>query len=186
MSIDGSQLIRTTRMVDGVRWKFWKPSTFCCSKAVFLGFRTLHNGPTFYEGDDCWVFCPKETFRAALVSFSEKHNPVYVTTESVRMEKSMVCKYCNDGDGNSVYHHYGVAPHHNGKLPSLMFRAIQRPSVTDTWFSWYPVRYGSMSTGSWVWLKKVWRNRCCGTAIYQPLSMIDGPVHSQPGEGDSS
>ena len=87
VSIEGSQLTRKTKIVDGVRWKFWDSITFCCQGAVFLGWRTLHNGPTFYEDYGCWVFCPKETFRAALVAFSEKHNPVYVTTESVKVKQ---------------------------------------------------------------------------------------------------
>lgn len=59
------------------------------------------------------------------------------------------------------------------KLNSFMIRAMQKPSVTDIWYAWYPVRYGALGTGRWVWLRKVWRNRCGGTAIYQPLSMVN-------------
>ena len=43
------------------------------------------------------------------------------------------------------------------------------PSITDTWFCWYPVRLGALSTGRLVWLKRVWRNRCAGVTIYQEI-----------------
>lgn len=42
-------------------------------------------------------------------------------------------------------------------------------SITDTWFAWYPVRIGALSTGPYVWLRRVWRNRCMGVTIYQRL-----------------
>lgn len=42
-------------------------------------------------------------------------------------------------------------------------------SRDDTWFAWYPVRIGALSTGRYVWLQRVWRNRCMGCTIYQPL-----------------
>jgi hypothetical protein len=48
-------------------------------------------------------------------------------------------------------------------------RAPKDASQTDQWFAWYPVRIGALGTGQIVWLKKVWRNRCCGVTIYQPL-----------------
>lgn len=42
-------------------------------------------------------------------------------------------------------------------------------SESDTWFAWYPVATGALGTGGWVWLRRVWRNKCCGVAIYQIL-----------------
>lgn len=42
-------------------------------------------------------------------------------------------------------------------------------SQSDIWFAWYPVRTGALGTGRWVWLCKVWRNRCLGATIYQTL-----------------
>ena len=42
-------------------------------------------------------------------------------------------------------------------------------STTDTWFAWRPVRRGALGTGRWVWLRRVWRNRCMGATIYQDL-----------------
>lgn len=44
-------------------------------------------------------------------------------------------------------------------------------STTDHWFAWHPVRLGALGTGRWVWLRKVWRNRFLGVAIYQPLEL---------------
>ena len=40
-------------------------------------------------------------------------------------------------------------------------------SRSDMWFAWHPVRTGALGTGKLVWLKRVWRNRCCGVTIYQ-------------------
>ena len=42
-------------------------------------------------------------------------------------------------------------------------------SKSDNWFAWYPVRLGALGTGGWLWLEKVWRNKCCGVTIYQPI-----------------
>lgn len=42
-------------------------------------------------------------------------------------------------------------------------------SVSDVWFAWYPVRLGALGTDRIVWLRRVWRNRCMGCTIYQPL-----------------
>lgn len=47
-------------------------------------------------------------------------------------------------------------------------------SVDDTWFAWYPVRTGALGTGRVVWLQRVWRNRCMGATIYQPMEKDDG------------
>jgi hypothetical protein len=49
------------------------------------------------------------------------------------------------------------------------------PSRSDTWFAWYPVRVGALGTGRFVWLRRVWRNKCCGVTIYQPLDLIRNP-----------
>ncbi len=40
-------------------------------------------------------------------------------------------------------------------------------SRTDAWFAWRPVRLGALGTGRCVWLRWLWRNRCCGVTIYQ-------------------
>jgi len=42
----------------------------------------------------------------------------------------------------------------------------------DIWFAWRPVRSGALGTGRWLWLQKVWRNRCMGATIYQSLDVI--------------
>lgn len=49
--------------------------------------------------------------------------------------------------------------------------ARQNPSESDIWFAWFPVRLGALSTGRWIWLKKVWRNKCAGVIIYQPVGV---------------
>lgn len=43
-------------------------------------------------------------------------------------------------------------------------------SRSDAWFAWYPVRTGALGGGDWIWLRRVWRNRCLGVTIYQPLA----------------
>ena len=45
----------------------------------------------------------------------------------------------------------------------------QDPSKSDIWFAWFPVRLGALSIGHWIWLEKVWRNKCAGVTIYQSL-----------------
>ena len=48
-------------------------------------------------------------------------------------------------------------------------------SGSDKWFAWHPVRTGALGTGSVVWLKHVWRNKCFGVTIYQDIfSSNDG------------
>ncbi len=45
-------------------------------------------------------------------------------------------------------------------------------SAQETWFAWYPVQTGALAPdffSSWMWLKRVWRNKCMGVTIYQPL-----------------
>lgn len=54
------------------------------------------------------------------------------------------------------------------------------PSRSDTWFAWFPVRYGALGTGRVAWLRRVWRNRCAGVAIYQPLPSNAGINRSEP------
>lgn len=44
-------------------------------------------------------------------------------------------------------------------------------SKSDVWFAWRPVQVGALGHGGWVWMRRVWRNRCCGVVIYQ---MVDG------------
>jgi hypothetical protein len=39
--------------------------------------------------------------------------------------------------------------------------------------NWYPVRTGALGTGEWAWLCRVYRNRCCGVTIYQPLDVLE-------------
>lgn len=40
-------------------------------------------------------------------------------------------------------------------------------SRSDHWFAWFPVFTGALGTGKLIWLKTVWRNKCCGVTIYQ-------------------
>ena len=51
----------------------------------------------------------------------------------------------------------------------ILRRDPEDASRSDCWFAWHPVRVGALGTGSFAWLSKVWRNRCCGVTIYQPL-----------------
>lgn len=53
----------------------------------------------------------------------------------------------------------------------ILTRAKADPSRSDTWFAWYPVEVGAFG-GRWVWLRRVWRNRCAGVTIYQRLDDI--------------
>ena len=54
---------------------------------------------------------------------------------------------------------------------NILYEAMKRCSTTDTWFAWYPVRLGTLRSGQCVWLRRVWRNRCAGVTIYQPLEI---------------
>ena len=52
-----------------------------------------------------------------------------------------------------------------------MMKSGTQKSTSDTWFAWFPVRLGALGTGRWAWLQNVWRNKCCGVAIYQSLDV---------------
>ena len=49
-------------------------------------------------------------------------------------------------------------------------------SRSDFWFAWRPVRIGALGTGPFRWLKKLWRNQCCGVTIYQDPADFDYPL----------
>jgi hypothetical protein len=48
-------------------------------------------------------------------------------------------------------------------------------SRSDVWFAWRPVRSGALGAGPWLWWRHVWRNRCRGVTIYQPLDLVREP-----------
>ncbi|GEM_PF-6008029 len=62
-------------------------------------------------------------------------------------------------------------------MDKITLRAMQRPPITDIWFAWFPVRLGALGSGKLAWMQRVWRNRCGGVKIYQPL---DRPMPYRP------
>ena len=70
-------------------------------------------------------------------------------------------------DGTEFMHH--IIESGDSKDIAFWLRVIASPSRSDEWFAWYPVQAGALSTGHWMWLKKVYSNRCGGVTIYQEL-----------------
>ncbi len=67
---------------DGV-YKFWQKIEGGVTPGIFLGYRTLANGYRNYYSEGGFSFTPKAYLRAALVAFSERHNPVLVPLEHI-------------------------------------------------------------------------------------------------------
>ena len=59
---------------DKKEWKRVKFERTC----IFLGYRTLSNGTRHYDSYAGYDYTPTKHFKAALVSPSERENPVYV------------------------------------------------------------------------------------------------------------
>ena len=62
----------------------------------------------------------------------------------------------------------GITMDIGGKIKRVL---ITDASKSDEWFAWRPVRTGALGTGQWAWMKRLWRNKCCGVVIYQPLNL---------------
>lgn len=62
------------------RMKVWEAQPIKPRQAIFLGLRTLCNGSSEWEDEVGYVFDPDKGghFKAMLVCFSTKENPVYV------------------------------------------------------------------------------------------------------------
>lgn len=70
------------RREDGV-YKSWEQEESGVTPGIFLGYRTLTNGYRDSYADGGFRFIPKEHFRAALVAFSERYNPVLVPLDHI-------------------------------------------------------------------------------------------------------
>ena len=64
--------------------KYWDTKTIEPREGVYIGMRTLANGERWWEDEVGYVFEPKEHFRAALVVFSERENPVLIPLDALQ------------------------------------------------------------------------------------------------------
>jgi len=66
------------------RWKIWeKRKRISQSKSMFLRWRALSNGESWYESECGYTYSIKESFRAALVIDMEGNtNPYYTLQET--------------------------------------------------------------------------------------------------------
>ncbi len=62
--------------------KFWDARAIKPREGIYIGQRTLSNGLRWFEDEVGMVYEPKHYFRAALVVFNERENPVLVPIES--------------------------------------------------------------------------------------------------------
>lgn len=62
--------------------KVWETWPIKERQAIFLGWRTLVDGVREWEDEVGGIFIPERHFRAALVCFSTRENPVYVPIEA--------------------------------------------------------------------------------------------------------
>jgi hypothetical protein len=76
---------RIPRQHYDTRLKVWEAWDIKPRQAIFLGWRTLCNGSSEWEDEAGYVFDPDKDghFRAALVCFSTRENPVYVPAEGL-------------------------------------------------------------------------------------------------------
>ena len=73
------------------RWKIWKQrdsntedGIFLPQDGIFLGYRTLSNGRTSFDGDVGWIYEPKEYIKAyRVILLDGKTNPFYAPAEAV-------------------------------------------------------------------------------------------------------
>jgi len=82
-------LWRRTRYPDSGRrqWKYWDTKLITPREGIYIGTRTLFNGEREYIGSEEGVaFYPREHFRAALVVFSERENPVLVPIDGLEAQ----------------------------------------------------------------------------------------------------
>jgi hypothetical protein len=58
--------------------KVWEEKATEPRQGLLIGYRNLSNGTREYDSECGYLYIPKEYFRAAVVVFSERENPVYV------------------------------------------------------------------------------------------------------------
>ena len=78
-----AMLKRVKKKREGEVYKSWEQEESGVTPGIFLGYRTLANGYRGYDSEDGVYFIPKEYFRAALVAFSSRHNPVLVPLDRI-------------------------------------------------------------------------------------------------------
>jgi len=66
------------RRLEGNGRKFWRDKEIEQREGICIGFRTLSEGSRHYDSEYGWEYRATNYFRAALVVFSERENPVYV------------------------------------------------------------------------------------------------------------
>jgi hypothetical protein len=79
---------RIPRQHYDTRMKVWEAWDIKPRRAIFLGLRTLCNGASEWEDEVGYVFDPDKEgyFKAALVCFSTRENPVYAPVDSIHDE----------------------------------------------------------------------------------------------------
>lgn len=57
--------------------KLWEEKAITPRSGILIGYRNLSNGTREWESEVGYIYTPEEHFRAALVVFSDRENPVY-------------------------------------------------------------------------------------------------------------
>ena len=65
------------------QWRVWKSYPCVRRNCIFLGYRTLRNGPISYDSEEGCTFNTKEHFKAALVALGPKEKPVYIPLDCI-------------------------------------------------------------------------------------------------------
>lgn len=77
-------LVRRTRTLRGyAAEKTWQPRPMEPREGLYIGYRTLADGVRDAEDEVGYTFEPKRHFRAALVVFSDRTNPVLVPLDQI-------------------------------------------------------------------------------------------------------
>jgi hypothetical protein len=69
-------------------WRIWEAKPITQREGIVIGFRTLYNGIKDWIGEEeGYCFIQMEHFKAALVVFNERENPVYCLLGDLRSIK---------------------------------------------------------------------------------------------------
>ena len=77
---------RETYVKEGTtRYKKWVLKTFHPKDGIFLGYRTISNGRTYYEQEAGYIYTPEFYHKVALVALMDgRVNPFYAELDCVR------------------------------------------------------------------------------------------------------
>lgn len=84
-AVKATHKLKRIRCGDGFMDREWRRVVCEIKGGLFLGFRWISNGSVWIDNEG-FDYNRKETIKAALVSPSERKNPVYVPLDAIFLE----------------------------------------------------------------------------------------------------